>query len=423
MIRVTSQTGGTVIPQNSDGGFGLAGFEALNFLPLNSEARRVRILGTEVFADENFARYFQDLPPSVILSPEGRDPQAGQPFSFRLIAIDDLGVASVSAMANGSSVALDSENNATVTPGFPGEIVITATVTDSRGQSTEGRWSFYVLNEEGELPYDPAILAEEQGVGLTRIQVFSPNSGDVPTEDVPILASIVAPDGDSANWSVSYAPIDLVDPLDLATPDSDYIALATGTENVFSAPLGIFPTSSLADGIYFLKIEAIPAGGGLGNFYGQVIGVGIDPAGLRPQVVITSPENETISSLIQEIRGSIISTRPLSSWEVAYALIDEIDLSNLGRGEAWKQLATGTETISDEVLGSLDTSMLTNGSYMLRVTAKNDLRLGRVEGVRLEVSSPAKIGRLRRLFTDLAIDLHGVAHHFDIGLRFQIDVG
>lgn len=413
VIRVTSQTSGVVATQNTDGGFGLAGFEALNVLPLNSEGRRIRILGTEVFENENFARYFQDLPPSLFLSSGSLNAQAGQPFSFRLIAVDDIGVTSLNATANGAAITLTSENYGTVTPGFPGELIITATVTDTSGQSTERRWTHYVLDENGNLPYDPEVLAEQQGVGLIRIQVFTPNSGDVPAEDVPIIASIVAPTGQTPNWSISYAPINLIAPLNLAAADPDYVPLGSGTANVFSSPLATFPTESLADGIYFLKIEAIPAGGGLGNFYGQVIGVGIDPATIRPQIEITSPTDGANSDLVQDITGSIISTRPITSWEVAYAPLEEVDLSNLGRGEAWKTIASGTETVADSLLDSLDTSLLTNGSYIIRVTAFNDLRLGRVEGIQIEVTSPAKPGRTRRLFTDLALDLHSLPIKID----------
>ena len=118
-IRITSETSGTIMTQNSDGGFGLVGFEALNFLPLNSEARRIRIVGTEVFDNENFARFFQDLPPSLILSAESGQPQVDQPFTFRFIPTDDLGIASLSATANGAPVALDAENTATGHPRVP----------------------------------------------------------------------------------------------------------------------------------------------------------------------------------------------------------------------------------------------------------------------------------------------------------------
>ena len=270
-----------------------------------------------------------------------------------------------------------------------------------------------MLDENGDLPYDPEALADQQGAGPTRIQVFSPNSGDVPTEDIPILASIVAPDGQNANWSISYAPIDQIDPLDLAAPDPDYIPLATGMENVFSSPLATFPTTSLSDGIYFIKIEAIPDTGGLGNFYGQVIGVGIDPSTIRPQIEITSPEDLANSDLVQDIFGSIRSDRPLTSWEISYAPLDQADRNNLAFGAAWKTVATGTNTIEDDIIASLDTSFLTNGSYLLRITAFNDLRLGRVEGIQLEVTSPAKPGRNRRIFTDLSIDLHGLPIKID----------
>ncbi len=55
-------------------------------------------------------------------------------------------------------------------------------------------------------------------------------------------------------------------------------------------------------------------------------------------------------------------------------------------------IGSGVGAQQDAVLASLDTSMLPNGAYVLRVSAFNDLRLGRAEAVEFEVMSNAKLG-------------------------------
>ncbi|MDA8976780.1 hypothetical protein N9F70_00860 [bacterium] len=56
VIRVVSGTSGEAVSQNVDGGYGLAGFQALNYLSLNSSAYRVEILGTETVT-RDFGRF------------------------------------------------------------------------------------------------------------------------------------------------------------------------------------------------------------------------------------------------------------------------------------------------------------------------------------------------------------------------------
>ncbi len=408
VIRILSRTPAGPGQGGTDRGYGLGGFQALNFLPLATSARRVEILGNETVDGQDFASYFQDLPPAALLSLTGQTAKAGTPFSLRLVGTDDLGVASLALTANGQTLALDAQGNATFTPPFPGELLVTGTVTDTGGQSVTEKWALYVADENGILPFDPENLAEQQGLGTTRVQIFTPSGGDVPSADTEVIASIIAQAGETPDWTLSYARFDMIDPADLAAPDPDYTEIGSGSGNVYSNALGTFPTSTLADGIYLLRVVAQPQGGGDAVFIGQIVGVGVDPASLRPQITFTSPQDGDTAALVQQIRGSIASTRPIPSWKVEYAPREAIDLANVGAGNnAWREIASGAGTVNDALLATFDTSMLTNGSYLVRITAFNDLRLGRVEARTLEVSSEAKLGRNRREFTDLSLELAG----------------
>lgn len=406
IIKVVSQTSGEAMTQNSDGGYGLAGFQALNYLPLNSSAHRVEIVGTET-VERDFGRFFQDLPPALLVQNDSQ-PQAGRPLTLTFIGTDDLGTPEVTAIVNGNPVVLDGDGGVTFTPAFPGELRFSATATDSSGQMTTENWTFIVLDESGELPYDPQDLAEQQGVGLTTLRLFSPQAGEVPTENLTVVGSVIPASGSGVNWNLDLAPIDEIDLDDISAADPDYTRLASGSAAVYSDALGTLDVDGLTPGIYFLRLSATPAGGGLSNFLGQAIGIGVDEASLRPAVEIITPERESTAAMVQDVVASLQSERPLTGWTAAVAAYEEMDLTAIGAdSEAWTEIASGTEPFSEESIGMIDTTALRNGRYLLRLVAYNDLRLGRVEAVEFEVAGIAKPGRNRRIFTDASVELAG----------------
>ena len=407
VIKLVSRTPAGPGEGGTDRGLGLPGAEAINFLPLSTSARRVEILGTETVIDQDFARFFQDLPPSVILSTPGARAIAGQAYRLQVVANDDLGIASRTLIVNGQILTLDSEGKASVTQALPGKMEVTASATDTGDQTDSRSYVIFVSDENGVLPFDPKTLPGNENSDGPRIEIFTPQSGDVPTADTPITGTIVASEGE-AIWSVQYAPIAEIDPNNLAESDPDYVELATGNLNQYNAALATFPTTSLADGIYFIRVVAQAAGGGETSYLGQVVGINVDPATLRPQIEIHSPSAEEAVGLVQNVTATLISERPITDWKVAYADRTKVDLANLGAADPdWVEIASGTGTFADSAIAALDTTAMKNGSYVVRVTAFNDLRLGRVEAVEFEVTSPAKPGRNRREFVDAEFDLAG----------------
>ena len=196
--------------------------------------------------------------------------------------------------------------------------------------------------------------------------------------------------------------------LRISTPDPDYVEISSGNTDQYNAALATFPTTSLADGIYLIRVVAQGSGGGETSYHGQVIGVNVDPATLRPQIEIHSPLPDGEIDLAHDVRASLASDRPITSWTVAYADRTKVDLANLGGEDSdWVEIASGTGVFDDQAIGVLDTTRMKNGSYVAKVTAFNDLRLGRLEAVEFEGTSPAKPGRNRREFIDAEIDLAG----------------
>ncbi|YCM43521.1 RHS repeat-associated core domain-containing protein [Verrucomicrobiaceae bacterium 227] len=391
----------------TDRGLGIVGFEGMNVLPLSTSARRIEILGPETITDQDFGRYFRDLAPTVLLSSPSESARAGQPYLLQVIATDDLGIASRILSVNGQNIPLDADFRADVTQSLPGKMEITVSATDNGGQTETKNYSLYVADENGVLPFDPNTLPGSENAGGPRIEIFTPSAGDVPTADAPITGTIVSSQG-QAVWSVQYAPIALIDPENLAASDPDYIEIGSGSTNEYNSALATFPTLSLVDGIYFIRVVAQAAGGGATSFHGQVIGKNVDPSDFVPQITIHSPIPETQLDLVHDLRATLVSGRPITRWSVSVAERTKVDLSNLGADDPdWKTIATGTGTFTDQVIAQIDTTRMKNGAYVARVIAFNDLRLGRLEPVEFEVTSPAKPGRNRRVFTDAILELAG----------------
>lgn len=401
-LKVVSETSGGV-----DLGFGFTTVRALNFVGADTDARAVTVVGTETVSGVDFGRFFLDQPPVLTLVDGGVPLRQGVPATLRLSIQDDIGVATRTLTAQGQPAVLAGDGSATIVPAQPGTIDLTATATDTGGQTVTETWRLYVANPDGTLPFDPSTLGATGEDGAADIRVVSPAAGEVVASPTPIIATI---GGASAPiWEVAYAQVDLVDPYDLETDDTDYLVLATGTGYRTSEPVAEFPGDTVADGIYFLRLKATPSGGGPTRYFGQIIAKGVPAESLQPHITLTSPADGAQSGIAQDITGTIESDRPLTEWTVEVAPLADVDLNDLGSDTPpWKLLAQGNSPVFPASrLARLDTSSIPNGSYVIRVVAWNDLRLGRVEARIVEVTGEAKFGRHRREFTDIEIELAG----------------
>lgn len=401
-LKIVSRSSGGV-----DLGVGITAFQALHFTSPATDARAVTIIGTETVSGVDFGRFFLDQPPVLTLEDGGRLLRQGVAGTLRLSVQDDLGIAARTASGNGQPLAVSADGTFTITPAQPGELDIVGTATDTGGQTVTETWRLYVANPDGTLPFDPATLGASGEDGAPDLRVFSPAAGEVVSGATPVIATI---GGSSAPvWEVAYAPVDRVDPYDLEASDPDYLSLAAGTGYRTSEEVAVFPGHTVADGIYFLRLKATPSAGGATRYFGQVVAKGVPAESLQPRISLTAPADGSLAGLVQDVTGSIESDRPLHEWFVEIAPRDEVDLNDLGSDAPdWKRLAGGSAAVSPAAqLARLDTTTLPNDSYVLRVVAWNDLRLGRVEARLIEVSGEDKLGRHRREFTDVEIDLAG----------------
>ena len=401
-LKVVSETSGGV-----DLGFGFTTVQALSYVSAATDARAVTIVGTETVGGVDFARFFLDQPPVLMLEDGGILLRQGAPATLRRSVQDDIGVATRTITVNSQNIPLDPNGEFSLTPSLPGTIDITGSASDTGGQTAAETWRLYVANPDGTLPFDPEALGTTGEDGAPDIRVLSPAAGAVVDAPTPVIATLGG--GSAPIWEIAYAPVDLIDLSDLEADDPDYLPLASGTGYRTSETVAVFPGDTVGNGVFFLRIKAIPSGGGPIRYYGQILAKGVPADSLQPRITLTSPADGTRTGLVQDVTGSIESGRPLTEWFVEVAPREEVDLNDLGSDTpSWKRLAQGSSPVLPATrLARLDSSTLPNGSYVIRVVAWNDLRLGRVEARLVEVTGEAKFGRHRREFTDIEIDLAG----------------
>ncbi len=117
-----------------------------------------------------------------------------------------------------------------------------------------------------------------------------------------------------------------------------------------------------------------------------------------PEAEITTPESGEILYAPLDITGTADDEEGLDSWKLEYRMADEKDYTAINEGK---------EPVRKGVLGKLDTTMLMNGQYVLRLTVQD--RGGnrrRVERTCL-VEGELKIGNMHIGFTDLTAVMGG----------------
>ncbi|RPH99357.1 MAG: hypothetical protein EHM71_18270, partial [Zetaproteobacteria bacterium] len=325
-------------------GYDFVGIEAVNIAPPFPGAHIVTISGNEVVSDRDFGRYFRDLPPTVVLSlsdavPATNGLRAGESAVVRARAYDDFGIAAFSVRLNGQPLALDAAGEASIPAGMPGKLYLEARAEDTAGQTAIRTTEAYVVRADGSFPFDPgAVGLNDSAPAAPRTRILTPGAGFVSAEDTPIIAEIIGSPA-ATEWTVEYAPVDAVNPYDLTAPDPDYLPLAAGGGNVYSASVATMPLASLPDGIYFIRLCARNAPDRVAC-YGQVIAKNVPEADLRPRVTLTSPAPGTTVMVTADIAGTITSARPVREWFVEFAPADHVDVNNLDApGPDWKRIA------------------------------------------------------------------------------------
>ncbi len=119
---------------------------------------------------------------------------------------------------------------------------------------------------------------------------------------------------------------------------------------------------------------------------------------IPPVVAITSPTIDTVLTEPVDFVGSAYDAEGLDFWKLEYRMAGE---------EEYMLLNEGTEPVKDGVLGHLDTTMLMNGQYNVRLTVQDEGGNTR----RLEndyvVEGEMKVGAMHIGFTDITAQMGG----------------
>jgi RHS repeat-associated protein len=120
-----------------------------------------------------------------------------------------------------------------------------------------------------------------------------------------------------------------------------------------------------------------------------------------PKVELTSPEDASVVTAPTEVRGSV-EMAALKSWRLEY------QLQGTPCAE-WITFATGTGQVHDNVLGTLDPTLLLNGTYSVRLVVTDLANVSQTPNyLTFFIDGNMKVGQFSATFKDLELPLAGV---------------
>lgn len=389
-------------------GVELVGFQAVNFRPSPRGSYDVHLVAGETVTNISFGVAGDDRPPHLFISLDHEDLRAGQAVQVTVTATDDVGISNVTLRANGLPLSLNANRQASYAPASGGLVEFAATATDTAGQTADTLLSQVVRNADGTLPVLSGLGTTGSPVGGPNITITTPVAGEILSSPRTMIGTISGTTSAVQTWRVDYALADLVNPEALSENDPDYLLLSQGNGPVTSAPLGTLAGDTLPAGAYFLRVAATDANGTTA-YFGFVIGVRVDPLEIRPEIVISTPTNETTINLLTNIIGSVTSRQQVREWFVEYAPLSKVNLQNLSdNAPSWTQIAHGTNVVTNAVLALFDATLLPNDAYVIRVSAWNKNGLGWAEPLVVQVTGGAKLGNFAVDYTDVDLPLAGI---------------
>ncbi len=390
-------------------GFDMVGVEGLHYRARSRGHYEVTIVEGQTVDGIDFGVAGDDRPPKVSIATHPWDIRAGQTVTVGVTATDDVGVTSVGLTANGVEVALDAQRQAVVPVVTGGLFTLRASATDTSGQQAGTLTSLIARNEDGSLPDLSGLGARGGSVeGGPSIQVLSPVAGEILNDRRGVIGTVVDTAHGVARWQVHYAPAAAVNPEALDAPDPDYVLAGEGTGTVVQAKLGELPGETLPAGAYLVRILAADSQGTT-RYLGFVVGVRVEPLDIRPEIVLTAPQNEAMVTQPTEVRGSVQSRETLREWLVEYAPLAQVNLQQLSDPTpVWTLLARGTNEMTNAVLARFDPTRVPNDAYVLRVSAWNRNGLGWAEPRVVHVTGASKPGEFAVEFTDVQLPLAGI---------------
>jgi hypothetical protein len=389
-----------------------------------------------------------NLPP-VIHSKPGLNATLNQPYEYRVMATDpEGGQLRYALLEFPDGVTLD-ESTGIVrwTPSLEGIGVITVLVGDFDGGEAEQ--SFDVTVRDANAPptitstpitaldsgntyrydvraMDPnndsmtyALLSGPEGMTIDELGRIRWTTKTTDTGTKRIKVSVVDDRGASVfqefdlvltadteapkvRIQVSSNPVALGETLDLLVTSSDNTRVVSLDVSVDGKPISLDDRGRAS--LVMAKAGALPifaeardGAGNLGQKSIEVIVIDTSVTG-SPTVDVTVPaENATITAPTDVI--GTVQDPNLVSWKLEVAPFD---------GGDFKQIANGTNQITNGKIATFDPTMLQNDSYIVRLTAVNTGGLSSSIDTVVHVTGNLKLGNFTLSFTDISIQVGGV---------------
>ena len=289
------------------------------------------------------------------------------PISISATATDNIAVQSFGVTVTGPAggpvdepVVLDGAGNGTYTPFLPGDYTFAATAVDPAGNTTT---ETALVTAEG-IPDNEAPQVTLLVVPGTTVPGGNVTLTVQATDNIFVLNRTLEINGSPIALDASYQAVYTAPVL------GDYTAVATASD----------PTGNTASD--------------------TVVFSAVDPATdtQAPVVQITSPSQGEPVSFLQEFTGTA-SDLTLVEYTMAYAPTGTND---------YTVFETGNQVVENGTLGTLDTTVLDNGLYDIRLTAVD------INGLASEIVQPqvvegsAKPGILQLTFVDLNVPVAGI---------------
>lgn len=274
------------------------------------------------------------VPPTVYIDTAKTEIKVGEELLIDGYALDDYGVDSYEMYIDGELV-LSSFGRVILTPDKAGEIKVKAVATDIGGNTSEKEITITVVDDRDTTP----PVAE----------ITSPNSGSELGFNIQIKGTA---DDETKfdSYTLSYR----------AQSEDEYHVFAEGSEAVTDDVLGTLDVSEFTAGTYDIRLTVKDAAGNV-SYYGITlyieVGTGTSSYALSGSIdsISLSEDKSQI-----DIKGSVNAEGNLDRYSLTYSLG--------GYGDK-VTISEGTEAVTDGILGSINTSELSGGTYYLTLTA------------------------------------------------------
>ncbi len=387
--------------------------------------------------------------PSVSISSTASRVAAGSPFTITVNASDNVGVAAIETYFDGIPVTLDENNQYTHIPKKEGTIVIIAKAYDKAGNVREAQRTVTVTADTIKPVVTLTVDKDEvntgesvsftatatDNVGIAKIEAFfeekeiildgDGNATFIPAQSGRIIVNAYDHKGNKGTTEKAITVIETIEPEDdyerpvvqlemssnvVSVGDTVTIRV-TATDNirVKSVQAEVYGTPVLLDntgigtftldkaGMFEVVAKAYDVYGNEGYASSELL---VKDAGdtTPPEGSIKSPEDNSKMFSPIDIIGTAYDEK-LAKYVLEY--------SEKGKNQ-YTKFAEGATNVKDGILGKLDSTMMRNGQYDIRLSVYDEGGYLATYVVTYIIEGEQKVGNFSMTFADFTAPVEGI---------------